>query len=327
MAGDWIKMRTDLHTHPKVVRIASALNADRLRVIGALHASWCLFDVHSVDGVLDGYSSKTLDDMIGFPGFADAMITVGWLECADSSLCMPRFFEHNGQSAKRRAQEADRKRNARKSSADNADKKRTREEKRREDLKDKPPISGGGENSSDEPQEENTGPPVEQKQSDPVSPSYLEGLDIPIGKFTLYDGWMPSPDFQQRAALWGRVIAGQPPGYTQQELAAFTSYWVAEGKIFNHVQWEQKLADSVLYERRQQSTKKPIGGLNAATEQATSSCESRAMQRFRAAQSQRHADAGRVVGGDDRDLHGSLDNQERGGAFSGMGGGDWTSDE
>ncbi|MQI04921.1 hypothetical protein EI057_02935 [Escherichia coli] len=32
MAGDWIKMRADLHTHPKVVRMASALKADRLRI-------------------------------------------------------------------------------------------------------------------------------------------------------------------------------------------------------------------------------------------------------------------------------------------------------
>lgn len=30
MAGDWIKMRSDLHTHPKVVRISSALHADTL---------------------------------------------------------------------------------------------------------------------------------------------------------------------------------------------------------------------------------------------------------------------------------------------------------
>lgn len=135
MAGDWIKMRADLHTHPKVVRIASALDADRLRVVGALHATWCLFDAHSVDGELDGYTTKTLNDMIGFDGFAQALIAVGWLDESASSLCMPRFSEHNGQSAKRRAQEADRKRNARKVSAIDADKKRTREEKRREDIK------------------------------------------------------------------------------------------------------------------------------------------------------------------------------------------------
>ena len=152
MAGDWIKMRADLHTHPKVVRIASALDADRLRVVGALHATWCLFDAHSIDGVLDGYSAKTLNDMITFPGFAEAMITVGWLEEIDTSLCMPRFSEHNGQSAKRRAQETDRKRNVRKASASDADKKRTREEKRRED-KDPPlePPQGGPKRSGFDP--------------------------------------------------------------------------------------------------------------------------------------------------------------------------------
>lgn len=146
MAGDWIKMRADLHTHPKVVRMASALKADRLRIVGGLHSAWCLFDVHSVDGLLDGYSADTLDDLIGFPGFSRAMMAVGWLEENGESLVMPRFEAHNGQSAKRRAQDADRKRNVRKASASEADKKRTREEKRREDIKDKPHI-GSEQNS------------------------------------------------------------------------------------------------------------------------------------------------------------------------------------
>ena len=133
MAGDWIKMRSDLHTHPKVIRISSALKADRLRVIGALHAVWCLFDVHSVDGILDGYCPQTLDDMISFSGFSNEMVRVGWLEFENEALSMPRFDEHNGQSAKRRAQEASRKREARKTSASEADKMQTREEKRREE--------------------------------------------------------------------------------------------------------------------------------------------------------------------------------------------------
>jgi hypothetical protein len=134
MAGDWIKMRVDLATSPKVVRIASALRADRLRVIGGLHAVWCLFDVHSTDGRLDGYTLEALDDLIGFPGFGAAMATVGWLEDDGESLCTPRFDEHNGQSAKRRAMETERKREARKVSAPDADKVRSREEKRREDT-------------------------------------------------------------------------------------------------------------------------------------------------------------------------------------------------
>lgn len=145
MAADWIKMRVDLPTHPKVVRMASACKADRLRVVGGLLSAWSLFDVHSVNGQLEGYSPEVLDETIGFPGFAHAMIAVGWLEFDGSSLWMPRFEEHNGQSAKKRAQDADRKRNDRNSSASEADKKRTREEKNREDKKNPPNPPAGGE--------------------------------------------------------------------------------------------------------------------------------------------------------------------------------------
>lgn len=135
MAGDWIKMRVDLFTHPKVVRMASALKADVLRTVGGLMSVWCLFDAHSEDGWLDGYTSETLDDHLRFPGFAAAMMAVNWLaHGAAGGLVLPEFSTHNGQSAKRRAQDADRKRDVRKTSASQADKKRTREEKRREEL-------------------------------------------------------------------------------------------------------------------------------------------------------------------------------------------------
>lgn len=142
MAGDWIKMRVNLRSHPKVVRMSSALKADRLRVIGGLHSAWCLFDEHSIDGRLEGYRPETLDEDIGFPGFSAAMIAVEWLSDDGDSLMTPRFDEHNGQSAKRRAQDSERKRNYRKLSAETsaleADKKRTREEKRREDKEQAP---------------------------------------------------------------------------------------------------------------------------------------------------------------------------------------------
>lgn len=137
MAGDWIKMRSDLRRHPKVVRMASALDADKFRVIGGLHAVWSLFDEQTEDGLLEGYSPKALDDEIAWPGFADAMQAIGWLEYDEEyGLFAPEFDEHNGQSAKRRAQETKRKRKERAedkdaqedghSSASDADKKRTK---------------------------------------------------------------------------------------------------------------------------------------------------------------------------------------------------------
>jgi len=96
---------------------------------------WCLFDAHSVDGLLEGYSAELIDDHLRWNGFAQAMMDVGWLAPSvdGSSLSLPDFDTHNGQSAKRRAQDADRKREDRKTSASEADKMRTREEKRREE--------------------------------------------------------------------------------------------------------------------------------------------------------------------------------------------------
>lgn len=145
MAGDWIKMRGDLQSHPKVVRILSATRADKFRVIGGLHAVWNVFDTHSVDGKLSGYTPDALDHIIGWEGFSQAMINVGWLAFDGlETLEMPEFSEHNGQSAKRRAEDQKRKRNSRSSpqgvhnpSASAADKMRTESglEKRREDIK------------------------------------------------------------------------------------------------------------------------------------------------------------------------------------------------
>ncbi len=153
MAGDWIKMRANLRTHPKVFRIASALRADRLRVIGGLYSVWVIFDEHSVDGVLAGYAARGLDDDLGWKGFAAAMMDVDWLSDDGEGLSVPRFDEHNGQSAKRRATESERKRSEREADrmrtncGQDADTKRTREEKRREEKK-----VQGQEQSADAPQ-------------------------------------------------------------------------------------------------------------------------------------------------------------------------------
>jgi hypothetical protein len=142
MAGDWIKMQKSLPRDPRVVRISSALKADRLRTVGGLFSAWCLFDEQTEDGKLEGYTPEILDDLIGFPGLAKAMQSVGWLDIDGDSLRVPRFEEHNGQSAKRRAQDVVRKTSARKADKCPQDEKtfvheKSALEKRREDESNK----------------------------------------------------------------------------------------------------------------------------------------------------------------------------------------------
>lgn len=134
-------MRFELQTHPKVVRILSSTSSDKFRVIGGLHAVWCVFDTHSEDGVLMGYTPETLDHIIGWDGFSSAIIEAGWMSYdGQKTLILPEFTEHNGQSAKRRAEDQKRKKQARKNPisvteecGQNVDKMRNREEKRREE--------------------------------------------------------------------------------------------------------------------------------------------------------------------------------------------------
>lgn len=117
MSADWIKLRVDLQSHPKTVRILSALGTDKFRVVGGLHAVWSIFDKHTVDGILHGYTPDALDHVIGWPGFAQAVMAVDWLIFdGKDQLQMPEFTEHNGQSAKRRAEDQKRKRNDRRDS-------------------------------------------------------------------------------------------------------------------------------------------------------------------------------------------------------------------
>ena len=83
----------------------------------------------------------------------------------------------------------------------------------------------------------------EQLYHDPLT---LAAAPVPGGKFMMYAGWRPDADFQRQAAVWG-IALSEP--VTPAELAAFITWWQADGRPFHHVQWQQKLARSVQQSR------------------------------------------------------------------------------
>jgi hypothetical protein len=139
MAGDWIKMRINLDTNPHVLVMASTLGIPELHVVGALWKVWSWADSHSLDGNALSVTDVTLDRFTGVTGFAAALREVGWLAGENGNLCFPRFTEHNGKTAKNRAETAERvakHRNA-KTVTDVTPKplpEKRREEKRREEV-------------------------------------------------------------------------------------------------------------------------------------------------------------------------------------------------
>lgn len=118
MAGDWIKMRSNLWDDPRVSRVVDMTDSSEAAVIGAMYWLWATADQHTADGVMAGLTLKAIDRKTGVPGFGAALVTIGWLVDHPEGVCLVRFDEHNGESAKSRAADAKRKANSRKLSAE-----------------------------------------------------------------------------------------------------------------------------------------------------------------------------------------------------------------
>ena len=139
MAGDWIKMRTNLDTDPRVFEIAAETGLPELHVVGLLWKCWAWADTHTLDGNAVRVTCVTIDRITGTAGFALALRNVGWLEGRDNALTFPRFAEHNGQTAKTRANTADRVRKHRNAKPVTDVTPGPLPEKSREEKKKKPP--------------------------------------------------------------------------------------------------------------------------------------------------------------------------------------------
>jgi len=122
MAGDWIKMRTDLYRDPKVSVIADELmdgdgllaayvsqhcqrdmsvtrNVMRNVVVGALVSVWGVMrqrGKRNGDNLqCFGITPAVLDDIADVPGFGAAMAAAGWVVESVHGIEFPNFFEEN----------------------------------------------------------------------------------------------------------------------------------------------------------------------------------------------------------------------------------------
>lgn len=123
MAGDWIKMRTDLYRDPKICVMADLLmdaeselsrfvnhnkrrdmtvtrNVTRCACVGALLSVWGVLRHRGKreddDLVCVGVTLAVIDDISDIPGFGDVMQRVGWADQREDGITLPRFFsEYN----------------------------------------------------------------------------------------------------------------------------------------------------------------------------------------------------------------------------------------
>ena len=116
MAGDWIKIRSDISRTREVAVGARKLAVSRHEYVGMCVAFWTWADHQTVDGYLPAMTPNDIDSVLdASEGFAETLKAVGWLMQDDGGLLVPNFERHNGTSGKRRAVDAERKRRHRKS--------------------------------------------------------------------------------------------------------------------------------------------------------------------------------------------------------------------
>jgi len=113
MAGDWIKVKTDLATDPAVISVAADLGLDEDLVVGKLCRLWSWANTHTSNGHAAGVTGKWLDKFLECDNFATALAAVHWLEVTPDGLEIPRFERHNGKSAKTRVSARERKQRSR----------------------------------------------------------------------------------------------------------------------------------------------------------------------------------------------------------------------
>lgn len=243
MASSWIKVEVITPDKPEIFQIAEILNIDPDAVLGKLVRIWAWADQQTIDGNAGSVTRGVLDRISFITGFADALIAVGWLAYEDGKMVLPNFDRHNGESSKKRAltnrRVADHRKRETQKVTQPALQKALPEEEEEEDIKDKPPLLGESGNL----------------QPQAVSQFNAEGIDEPVGKFTMHELWRPAPDFERRVALMGIKIPDD--GYENTDLVDFITYWKAEGKVFHNVQWEQKFGRHL--ERKLQAQQQKTG--------------------------------------------------------------------
>ena len=144
MAGDWIKIEHGLLNKPEVMLLADALDISHFEAVGHLIAFWLWVDLNMSPSCPQVKGTKKgLDRVAGRDGFADALISVGWLDIESDMISIPGYEVHLSKSAKERAKGQKKKASQRSKvsptmSPTTGDKNGTeggtREEKRREEY-------------------------------------------------------------------------------------------------------------------------------------------------------------------------------------------------
>lgn len=228
MAGDWIKMRTDLDTDPAVLGIAADLDIPETQVVGCLHKLWVWFTNHTKDGNAPSVTPVTLDRITSVAGFSESVARHGWLvfnesdngdgKCSKVGCSIPAFDMHMSQGAKTRALTALRVAKSRAKTCNAPSVTPSLPEKRREEIREKTTSS-----PVRSPRDRDSGPTSEPPAGVRWSPEtgWVGVTDedrdrwakaypqVDVGNaLDAMDAWLRANPAKSRKKLWAKFVTG-----------------------------------------------------------------------------------------------------------------------
>ena len=126
----WIKVETHTPDKAEIRHIARLCRCTKADAFLAFFRVFVWLDEQTEDGQVDFFTADDADDIAKLKGFGEALQEVHWITFGPTGAVVANWERHNGQSAKRRCLDAERKRNVRlqsgQVSAPDADNLRTR---------------------------------------------------------------------------------------------------------------------------------------------------------------------------------------------------------
>ena len=129
----WIKIETHTPDKAEIRHAARLCHCSQAEAFLAFFRVWAWLDEQTDDGRVEFFTAEDADDIAGLSGFGAALAEVRWIMFGPGGAVVANWDRHNGQSAKRRCLDAERKRVVRKESGQSAD--QIREDKRRGDKR------------------------------------------------------------------------------------------------------------------------------------------------------------------------------------------------
>ena len=126
----WIKVETHTPEKAEIRHIARLCGCTKAEAFLAFFRVFVWLDEQTDDGHVEFFTPADADEIAGLKGFGEALQEVRWIMFGPTGAVVSNWDRHNGQSAKRRCLDAERKRAVRRASgqmsASKADTLRTR---------------------------------------------------------------------------------------------------------------------------------------------------------------------------------------------------------